>query len=778
MQILQPAERQVRVGDRVRARRQRWVVSSLEGFDGCAVLTLTGVEAGNSGVARQVIVPFDRVEPIERPRRLRLVRPPAWRRACRSLIAGDGSSGVLHAAVSARMDLMPHQLEPALAVTRGLGSRLLIADAVGLGKTVEAGLVLAELLARNAATRVLVLTPAGLREQWIGELADRFDRQFTLLDAVSGRRLQRTLPAGVNPWSTEALVVSSVDYVKRPDVLPAVLGCRWDVVVVDEAHGAVSDSERHRAVDALCRRAPHVLLLTATPHNGDPGSFSSLCGTGGHGDGLLVFRRSRADVGLDSERRVHQLLVHPSADERHMHTCLRQFAEAVEREHTGEGASLALATLRKRALSSARSLEQSVERRLAQLETSPGSSPWQPSLLLWGADGEVDNADAAPDWAIPVLSDARQERRLLSRLAEAARRSALGESKLAALRRLLRRLREPVVVFTEYRDTLMHLRESLGPGAAVLHGGLSRAERQAALAQFDRGTVLLATDAAGEGLNLHHRSRVVINLELPWNPMRLEQRIGRVDRIGQKRRVHAFHLIAAGTGEVMMRDRLSARVSRARAEIGAADPLGEDTTGFDYEARTPLLRLEHEASQEAARIRRARELASYGLDPVAGGPYLCFARRRRRRLRLALRGRTLVLFRAELLEWTGRMVATHLTNVLCSIGRGAGLADLDAMASLIEDPGLDAWLAESRRLHAAFWRTRVAREQAIANMIAGRTVAPTQPGLFDRRADRASAAAAAAKQHAVDQARMSIAAARRLESLDFAPPTTVLVLIP
>ena len=165
------------------------------------------------------------------------------------------------------------------------------------------------------------------------------------------------------------------------------------------------------------------------------------------------------------------------------------------------------------------------------------------------------------------------------------------------------------MVFTEYRDTLVHVREAVAPDAAILHGGMSRDERRAALAQFDRGAVLLATDAAGEGLNLHHRSRVVINLELPWNPMRLEQRIGRVDRIGQQRRVHAFHLIAAGTDELTVRDRLLARLSRARADIGAADPLGEDAPGI-VEARTPRVRLEAEARAEEARVRLARTVAA------------------------------------------------------------------------------------------------------------------------------------------------------------------------
>src|SRR5262249_8241386 len=138
------------------------------------------------------------------------------------------------------------------------------------------------------------------------------------------------------------------------------------------------------------------------------------------------------------------------------------------------------------------------------------------------------------------------------------------------------RLGEGVVVFTEYRDTLLHVRDVLKRPADIIHGGMTREERQAALTSFGRRhtNVLLANDAAGEGLNLHHSCRAVVNLELPWNPMRLEQRIGRVDRIGQRRTVHAFHFIAVDAGERAILQRLEARIARARADIDTADPLG------------------------------------------------------------------------------------------------------------------------------------------------------------------------------------------------------------
>ena len=192
---------------------------------------------------------------------------------------------------------------------------------------------------------------------------------------------------------------------------------------------------------------------------------------------------------------------------------------------------------------------------------------------------ELDSSDEAPAWMVPVLHDAARERRLLLAIAGAAAVAARRETKLRAIARLLARLLrrgERAIVFTEYRDTLLHLRNTLPFACAVLHGGLTRDERRLALEQFASGRhpILLATDAAGEGLNLHHHCRVVINLELPWNPTRLEQRAGRVDRIGQRRTVHAFHLIASDTAEMRILERLKWRIARARHAIDAADPLG------------------------------------------------------------------------------------------------------------------------------------------------------------------------------------------------------------
>ena len=778
--------RNVRVGDHVRVRRERWVITEIRVHEDCSALTLSGLGPANLGSRRQILTPFDQVEPLASTRSFRIVRATRWRRACRQLIADAGPAGILRTARAARMDLLPHQLEPALAVVHGRGTRILIADEVGLGKTVQAALILAELKSRGVASRVLVLTPAGLRDQWIDELANRFDLRFTLFDMATATRRRTSLPVGVNPWSVEPLVVTSIDYIKRPEVSPAVQACRWDVVVVDEAHHATRGSDRWNVVQALCSTSPYVVLLTATPHNGDPEAFSSLCALGEHNDSLLVFRRSRQQIGHSRERRIHQLHVRPGPEERRMHAALNAFVRAVQREPGGRGPStwLALSTLRKRALSSAFALQRSVEHRLNALNFTSADSFRQLTLPLFDHGGEFDAADDVPAWTIPGLRDSQYELELLTRVAQAAQLAVGHESKLAALASLLRRLGEPAIVFTEYRDTLGHVRDRVAPAATILHGGLSRDDRRAAIAAFGQKGLLLATDAAGEGLNLHHNCRIVVNLELPWNPMRLEQRMGRVDRIGQRRRVHVFHLIAAGTAEMRVLHRLSTRIARAQADIGAGNPLGDDAP-IDGSRTVATVRLDAEAQREHERLTLARRLGAEMPTRTNASPdierHALVTFSRRRVLRSRLRSDGLILFRSVLADQSGQPVASHVTPVQLSFlrERNCSFKQLEGVNQLLTgDSARNAWLASSLVVHSAFSTMRLARERSIADICKRVTVDERQPGLFDLRAEHAWADEEERLRTALGEKTWFTTVAMNAATLVNDPPHIVLVLLP
>jgi superfamily II DNA or RNA helicase len=808
MQIFSPPK----PGQLVSARAARWRVVDVRDHDDCRLLKLTGASAPNVGLERTLLTPFDDVDVVDVERRTKFTRPRVWRRVCRQLIADAAPPGGLRAIVSANVDLMPHQLEPALAVVRGLGSRVLIADEVGLGKTIQAAIVIAELRARAAADRVLVLTPAGLREQWAGELAARFNLTASIVDAQGLRRAMAMLPLGVNPWSIDPIAIASIDYVKRAEVLPAVLACRWDLVIVDEAHGVASDSDRHTAVSAITRQSPFVVLLTATPHSGDRRAFLSLCDLGAcDGDALVAFRRTRAAIRGASRRRVHVLCVRPTADELRMHAALRRYTDAVCRERVDSW--VAASVLHKRALSSAWSLARSVERRLDAIDAAdPASSGIQMLLPLDDSDGELTAADAAPLWPSALsLSDRSTERRLLRSVLEAAECAAAHESKLNALARLLRRVHEPIIVFTEFRDTLLHVQRTLHRDAAILHGGLSRAERAAALATFATGSapVLLATDAGGEGLNLHHSCRVVVNLELPWNPIRLEQRTGRVDRIGQQRTVHAFHLVARATAEPRILDRLRSRLALAAADIGAIagniDATAEEhaiaqiatlgtvsaPTVDDVSSGPPppivSPRLGRDGQIEAARLTFARSLCRVGCgvsNPRDGIVLAVRARSSKTRRRLARR--ILVIYRVDAEDGCARTVESRLVPIIVRVAAVQSMDDrsIDRLLNDI-DEGVHCaierssaeWFAAIESTHADFIRTRVHRERAIATAIARGNPTAMQPGLFDRRVERRHDGELATRDASAADAARHLMALEHSASLTIPPAAPVLVIV-
>ncbi|MBI2833333.1 MAG: DEAD/DEAH box helicase [Acidobacteria bacterium] len=580
---------EVRAGDLVRVRDYAWRVRHVQPFDDCTAIAVTGVEPANRDQRRTFLCPFDRPHRLTRTEAVRMVGRGRWARAFRALAVTSAPCDGLHVAAFARVTLVSYQLEPALALVGGLSSRVLLADEVGLGKTVQAALALAELWARGDMRRALILTPAGIRDQWREELLDRFGLEVSILDAAILRRESALLPSSINPWMVPRLAIASLDFIKQAHVLAAIRRVPWDLLVIDEAHGASIGTDRGAAARVIASNSRRVLLLTATPHAGDDAAFAWMCGIGRIGerarDPIAMFRRTRRDVGQLTTRVTKLLHVATTPDERCMHDELDRYIRLVVAETAGRETSqpiVAMCVLQKRALSSADSLARSVARRL-QLVDDPGAAAEQGSLPFEDPRclGETDEADEEPAsvLASPGMIDRATERTCLTRVLEAARRAALHESKCRALQRVIRRTTDSVIVFTEYRDTLARLAEAVAPlgTVALLHGGLSRADRRESEKRFNTGSarVLLATDAAGEGLNLQARARWVVNYELPWNPMRLEQRVGRLDRIGQQRRVHATHLVARGTREESLLGRLATRVERVRRQIGdVADVLG------------------------------------------------------------------------------------------------------------------------------------------------------------------------------------------------------------
>jgi superfamily II DNA or RNA helicase len=763
---------ELHAGQRVLARDEPWRVVALKAWNDCAEVQLASISPGNDGQERVLLLPFDRLEPLDKGRtavgavnRSEL----AWRRVSRRkwmrlLAAAAGATRPacgLQATHRAAIDLLPWQLEPAMALASGAASRVLIADAVGAGKTVQASAALVELQSRGEADRVLIVTPAGLRDQWAGELATRFGQTCLLADAAFLASAVQELPSDVNPWSLPGVYVVSFDFLKRPEVLHGIEGLWWDLVIADEAHLAAPGTDRGAALDRAAGRAARVILLTATPYASDREGYAALLATGRGRSSppleqeLIVFRRARASLAIGvPDRRTRLLRIRLTAEERHLHRLLDRYTSRVWRENASAAARLAMIVLRKRALSSAWAVGRTIERRLALLEQSDNHLDTQVALPFdHDQEGEASTDDTVSDVVIgaPGLTDSRSERDTLTTLAAAAAACAGRESKVRSLNRMLSRTGDPAIVFTEYRDTLDYLSRQLASTRphALLYGGLSREERRTACAALNDKSIslLLATDAAGEGLNLHFACRWVVNFELPWNPARLEQRAGRVDRYGQRRRPHVVHLVARGTAESIVLSRLEARLRRARCAgwfegvwptepVVAAAVMGDAElpevevapTAEALAAPRDVAALAERACSEAVAVKSVRVVPPRPADDINGslsrGPLLLevrpsrLARPRNGFDRLVAGSRSLFIFRSTISDGAGRVVDSTIA--------GAGNQDVaeTCFASRLREVQKFRQLAAGRL--AARWRT------------VGSTNIPerceVQPALFDRRA--------------------------------------------
>jgi superfamily II DNA or RNA helicase len=559
-------------GSHVWLRQRRWRVDRTR-VDGRTVR----VDVSHRTGQLTVLTPYDKPRLIAPDRRAVRVRRQQGLARLAHLVGSARAVRLAHAAIEGRLQIWPHQLEPVLAVLDGQ-RRLLIADDVGLGKTIQAGLILAEVLRRHPVAHALVVTPASLQQQWAAELRHRFALDAWTTDSAfedamaSGQR-------DANPWRRPGVWIVSIDYLKQPHVLDGLPPVAWDVVVVDEAHIATGRSDRHDTCDELGRRARHLVLLSATPHDGDPTRFSRLLRLGAlpfAGDGLAIFRRTRADIVLPLHRVIRWTRVRATPDFARLLDALQAFERAVlqaSRPSARDAALLLLSVFRKRALSTMAALDRSLSRRLEWIDSAGGADrpDWLQPTLDFGGD-DVDDEDRISLTADVGLPRAK-ERAWLRRLRTLAAAARAGEPKVARIRAYAARTTDPFVLFTEFRHSLEDVQRVLGTvrSLAVIHGGQADVVRHREIARFLAGdaSVLIATDVGSQGLNLQARARWLVNLELPWNPARLEQRIGRLDRIGQSRQVHATILVTDHPAEGTLLTSLARRTLTARRELGS-----------------------------------------------------------------------------------------------------------------------------------------------------------------------------------------------------------------
>ena len=535
---------------------------------------------------------------------------------------------------TSKVDPLPHQIDAVYGhVLRMPRIRFLLAHDPGAGKTIMAGLIIKEMKLRHLARRMLIVVPGHLKDQWRRELKDKFEETFTIADRGTTDALY-----GESIWHKESQLITSVDFAKRDEILASIRSAQFDLVIVDEAHkmaaykygDKVNKTSRYRLGEILSANSEHFLFLTATPHKGDnenfrlfldllePGFFATsemLEESLERGENTLFLRQIKEDMKdfdgkpLFLPRHVSTPAYNLSDPERDLYRKLteyvrNQFNKALSPDKK-RNIGFALIVLQRRLASSSFALWRSLQRRRNKLSSLlddfSKSGQAQPKLLDFD---EVDDMSEEERWEQErrweVLSIAenrdelRNEIRTIDGLVDSAKSVIDGEHevKLRKLKETMSKLDEKdvdakILIFTESRDTLEYLEKRVkiwGYEVSTIHGGMKLEERVKAEGTFrNRSRVMIATEAAGEGINLQF-CHLMINYDIPWNPNRLEQRMGRVHRYGQKYEVFVYNLIAQDTIEGRIFRRLFEKLDEIRAVMGndrIYDIIGEVYHGKD-----------------------------------------------------------------------------------------------------------------------------------------------------------------------------------------------------
>lgn len=545
-----------------------------------------------------------------------------------------------------------YQLTPVVMALDMPRVRMLLADDVGLGKTIEAGLITSELIARNRAQRILVITPANLRDQWRDAFHHFFHIDIDIISTRHRRAMEKDLPPGANPWEHHSKLLASIDYAKQPAIRNQILEQDWDLCIIDEAHQAAKphqsspdqtvDMQRWDFATDIADHAENFLLLTATPHNGYRDSFASLLRmldvgavNGPQHDPQInrtigknhVVQRRRKDVkemfrGADGEspfpeRDQDEVYVRPTEYEKEVLDAVRDYGNTLlstAESGSAHGQTLArwsVIHFLKRTLSSPEALRQSLSNRRDKLETRLEEAETEVIDEDAGVTEDIARANALDNDPGEQYSEEetgsrveriisgdktaiKHELNVLESVAEKA--NSVTKTRDSKLQQLLKNtLRNRLntdpraILFTKYRDTLEYLEEQIAESGRyddcevyTLHGSLSDAQRNERFNEFEDSdrAVMIATDVISEGMNLQHACNQIIHYELPWNPNRLEQRNGRVDRYGQpKEMVYVRTMVVEDKMDAAILQTLVKKAEQIREDYGFSPPYFGDDAG-------------------------------------------------------------------------------------------------------------------------------------------------------------------------------------------------------
>lgn len=577
------------------------------------------------------------------------------------------------------VDPLPHQIQLVHRILSSGNYNWLIADDVGLGKTIEVGLLLAALKRKGQARRVLVVSPAGLTRQWQDELQYKFDQQYQ----IYGRDFFVNKP---EHWKLHDHVIVSIDLAKRDDHMHNLRHAGgWDVVVFDEGHkltryASGDRAQRYKLAEMLRPLADAFLLLSGTPHQGYADRFIALLElvrpdmkpqlhtleTDPEIVGEMILRNRKSEV-TDADgnfifkgQKVYRVPVEPSAETRRFQQLLRDYLIRGYRAGAASGAvgraiGFVMTTYRKLASSSIAAIEHALELRRDRLigQATQGGTNSEGDLSL---DDLSEGGDEQDDLAETISTTAVDEffafeRNLIEGLLSHA---AVVRKQDEKLRMFLDEVVKPLIsegkkllVFTEYRATQSYLKKALedrfpsADGVLLINGSMKLDDKLSTIGAFNDGPnrFLVSTEAGGEGLNLHRACHVMVNYDLPWNPARLVQRIGRLYRYGQQDPVIVFNLHARDSFDNaaidLMMDRV-AQIVQDMAPVGTefndrlyAEILGDVLDHLDFSSvlqsatSMEIERTREQIDDAVSRAQRAKQLQDeifahvVGYDPTA-----------------------------------------------------------------------------------------------------------------------------------------------------------------
>lgn len=551
-----------------------------------------------------------------------------------SKIKNETAGGLL-SSLSSGIIPLPHQLHVLNRAMETNNIRYILADEVGLGKTIEAGMIIKELKARGLVQRVLVVCPTGLVTQWASEMQEKFHERFQVILPSDYDTIKR-LTDSDDVYGQYDQVISPMDSIKplekragwsdekvekyNEERIYSIINSGWDLVIIDEAHrvaGSSGEVARYKLGNLLSQASPYLLLLSATPHNGKTEPFLRLVrllDAEAFPNAKSIVKEQVAPYLIRTEKReaidnngnllfknriTH--LVTLQWDERHSlqkelyqmvsSYVAKTYNKALRNKKKNMCLIFLLIIMQRMVTSSTAAVRQSLERRLSVLKT-------QSTRLgtLTEEDLEDLNIEDGVEEALEAMSlDMEEEIAELERIIAVAKQAEFQhpdvkvETLTDTLDALLSEDRDQkVIVFTEFVATQLYLRELLvnkGFTVTILNGSMSVEDRDAALREFrEHSNIFISTDAGGEGLNLQF-ANIIINYDLPWNPMKIEQRCGRADRIGQTRDVHIYNFIVSDTVENRVREVLEEKLSVILEEMGVdkySDVLDSEVAELDF----------------------------------------------------------------------------------------------------------------------------------------------------------------------------------------------------